>query len=247
MPFALHCAAACQAQQIVFLEYSLSPEQQYPCQLVQAVAGLRFLLEQEGIPAENIILGGDSAGGHLTASLLTHIIQPSPYASPIDLRGGQFRALVLVSPWMAMTEEQIKSLPQASDDFLTREDLYQFWKMFRPGSNDVWSNQCEVQDAVALWKKLFPGGHERAICRRAILAVGTSEVLLDSCLNFGQNCIGCDNVRVDVQSGLDMVKENDFVLAIAPGEAHVQPALDCAIRYYDGSMKRAISAFLEAC
>lgn len=178
MPFALHCAAACQAQQVVFLEYSLSPEQQYPCQLVQAVASLRFLLEQEGIPAENIILGGDSAGGHLTASLLTHIIQPSPYACPLDLRGGQFKALVLVSPWMAMSEEQIRSLPQAPGDYLTRDDLFQFWEMFNPGFNEEWSNQCEIQDAVTVWRKLFPVGRERAICRRAILAVGTSEVLL---------------------------------------------------------------------
>ena len=87
VPFVALCAEACKAKQVVFLEYSLSPEQQYPCQLVQAVAGLRFLLNEEHIPANYIILGGDSAGGHLTASLLTHVIFPSPYAPPIDLCG----------------------------------------------------------------------------------------------------------------------------------------------------------------
>lgn len=247
VPLALQFAAACKAKQVVFLEYSLSPEQQYPCQLIQAVAGLQYLLEQEAIQAEKIILGGDSAGGHLTASLLTHIIHPSPYAPPIDLHGCQFKAVLLVSPWMAMSEEQIKVLPRAPNDFLTRESIVRFSNMFKPGLNEVWSNRCEMQDAVAVWKKLFPAAHEHAICRKAMLAVGTSEVLLDSCVSFGKECMGCETIYVDGQSGLDMVKETNFVLAIAPGEAHVQPGMDCALGYHDGRMMKAISTFLEAC
>lgn len=247
IPFVLHCASSCHARRVVFLEYSLSPEQQYPCQLAQAVAGLRFLLEQEGISAENIILGGDSAGGHLIASLLTHIIHPSPYAAPIDLRGGQFKAVVLVSPWSTMSEKEIQALPWAPGDYLTRDDGLRFWKMFSPAFNEVWSHQCDKQDAVVVWKKLFPGGRERAICRRAILTAGTAEVLFESCVSFGRVFMGCDDVFVDGKSGLDAVGKTDFVLAIAPGEAHVQSALDCAIGYHDGNMTRAISAFLEVC
>ncbi|OOQ91705.1 lipase/thioesterase [Penicillium brasilianum] len=247
IPLALQFAVACKAKQVVFLEYSLSPEQQYPCQLIQAVAGLRYLLEQELIHPENIILSGDSAGGHLTASLLTHIIHPSPYAPPIDLYGHQFKAVLLVSPWMAMSEEQIKTLPRAPNDFLTRESIVRFSTMFKPGLDEVWSNRCEMQDAVAVWKKLFPTAHEHAICRKAMLAVGTSEVLFDSCVTFGQECIGCETIYVDDQSSLDLVRETDFVLAIAPGEAHVQPGMDCALGYHDGRMMRAISTFLEAC
>lgn len=247
IPFALQCAAAGKAQQVVFLEYSLSPEQGYPCQLVQAVAGLRYLLEQEAIQAESIILGGDSAGGHLTASLLTHIIHPSPYAPPIDLGGHQFKAVLLVSPWMAMTKEEISDLPRAHNDFLNQESIVRFWNMFRPGMNEVWSNQCETQDAVAVWKRLFPGGNGHAISRKGILTVGTAEILFDSCVSFGRECMGFESIFVDDQPSLDRVKETDFVLAIAPGEAHVQPAMDCALKYYDGKMMKAIWTFLEAC
>jgi acetyl esterase/lipase len=247
IPFALQCAAAGKAQQVVFLEYSLSPEQGYPCQIVQAVAGLRYLLEQEAIQAESIILGGDSAGGHLTASLLTHIIHPSPYAPPIDLGGHQFKAVLLVSPWMAMTKEEISDLPRAHNDFLNQESIVRFWNMFRPGMNEVWSNQCETQDAVAVWKRLFPGGNGHAISRKGILTVGTAEILFDSCVSFGRECMGFESIFVDDQPSLDRVKETDFVLAIAPGEAHVQPAMDCALKYYDGKMMKAIWTFLEAC
>lgn len=246
VPFALQCGSACKAQQVVFLEYSLSPEHPYPCQLVQAVAGLRHLLEQEAIPTESIILCGDSAGGHLTASLLTHITHPSPYAPPIDLRGSQFKAVLLVSPWMAMSEEQISVLPQAHDDFLTRESVVRFWDMFRPGLNEVWSNRCDTRDTVAVWKRLFPSGHDHAISHKAMLAVGTLEVLYESCMGFGLD-IGFDCVYVDSPAGLDSVRETDFVLAVVPGEAHVQPALDSALGYYDGMMMKAIFNFLRSC
>jgi hypothetical protein len=59
--------------------------------------------------------------------------------------------------------------------------------------------------------------------------------------------MGFESIFVDDQPSLDRVKETDFVLAIAPGEAHVQPAMDCALKYYDGKMMKAIWTFLEAC
>jgi hypothetical protein len=119
--------------------------------------------------------------------------------------------------------------------------------MFKPGMDEVWSNQCETQDGIAVWKKLFPGGNEHAISRKAILAVGTAEILFDSCVKFGRGCMGFESIYVDDQSGLDLVKATNFVLAIAPGEAHVQPAMDCVLKYYDGRMMKAIWTFLEAC
>ncbi|KAI9372517.1 lipase/thioesterase [Aspergillus egyptiacus] len=247
IPFVMLCAEACKAEQVVFLEYSLSPDEHYPCQLIQAVAGLRFLLEKKGIQANNIILGGDSAGAHLTASLLAHIAQPSPHATPVDLRGSQFKAVFLVSPWLTMSEEQGKALPQARNDYLTRERISQFRDMFKPVLSEIWSNPYEAEGAAAVWSRFVHGRDEHTICRKVILAVGTSEILLESCLNFGRDFIGCKSVRVDTKADLELVKDNDFVLAIASGEAHVQPALDCAVRYYDGRMLKAILAFLETC
>lgn len=247
IPFAMLCAAACKARQTVFLEYSLAPEQPYPCQLVQAVAGLRFLLEKEGILAERLVLGGDSAGGHLAASLLAHIGSPSPYAPPIDLNGAQFMAVFLVSPWVTMSvgERDTEDL-QARNDYLTNEKIRSFRAMFNPVWGEVWSNPFGAEDAQPLWKRLFPGSKDHAICRKAILAVGTAEVLLESCLGFGRSFLGFENVVVEAKDDFDLLKEKDFVLAIAPGEVHVQPGLDCAARYYDGKMMKAILALLKS-
>jgi acetyl esterase/lipase len=247
VPFALLCAKASKASQVVFLEYSLTPEKSYPCQLVQAVEGLRYLLEDERIQPENIILAGDSAGGHLIASLLAHIAELSPYAAPIDLRGNQFRAVVLVSPWLAMpTDGQDGAPAEAPNDWLSRETLTRFTEMFKPALSEVWSNPYGAGGAVDVWKKLFPGRREDAVSGKAILAVGTSELLFESCVKFGREFVGLESICIDGQASLNLLKEKDFVVAIAPGETHVQPGVDSALKYYDGRMMKAILTFLEA-
>ncbi|KAL2845879.1 hypothetical protein BJY01DRAFT_247486 [Aspergillus pseudoustus] len=63
VPFVILCATACKARQVVFLEYSLAPEEPYPCQLIQAAASLRFIIEEDGVHVKDIVLGGDSAAG----------------------------------------------------------------------------------------------------------------------------------------------------------------------------------------
>lgn len=57
------------------LEYTLSPDESCPRQLEQAVEALRYVLRLTN--PENIILAGDSAGGHLIAGLLSWIIHPN--------------------------------------------------------------------------------------------------------------------------------------------------------------------------
>ena len=53
---------------IVFPEYRLSPEHFYPAQLDDALASYQWMLNH-GINAKNIIIMGDSAGGHLAMTL----------------------------------------------------------------------------------------------------------------------------------------------------------------------------------
>lgn len=47
------------------LDYRLAPEHQFPAQIEDALAAYRWLLQQ-GIAPQNIVIGGDSAGGNLT-------------------------------------------------------------------------------------------------------------------------------------------------------------------------------------
>ena len=77
----------------VMPEYRLAPEHPFPAGLDDAVAAYRELLDK-GYGPDDIVIGGDSAGGGLTAATL------------LQLRHGGLplpRAVVLLSPFLDMT------------------------------------------------------------------------------------------------------------------------------------------------
>lgn len=57
------------AAQVFALDYRLAPEHRFPAAVEDAVAGYRWLLAQ-GISPQQIVIGGDSAGGGLTIATL---------------------------------------------------------------------------------------------------------------------------------------------------------------------------------
>ena len=75
------------------IDYKLAPEYKYPTQLNQCIEAYKYLLEQ-GYKPENIAIGGESAGGGLTAALLLYIkdnVLPMPACA------------ILMSPWLDLT------------------------------------------------------------------------------------------------------------------------------------------------
>jgi monoterpene epsilon-lactone hydrolase len=73
--------------------FRLAPEHRFPAALDDALATWRFLRGQ-GIAARHIAVGGDSAGGGLTAALINHLR---------SAREEQPGCAWLVSPWMDLT------------------------------------------------------------------------------------------------------------------------------------------------
>jgi monoterpene epsilon-lactone hydrolase len=73
--------------------YRLAPEHPFPAALDDALAAWHFLRSQ-GIAAAHIVVGGDSAGGGLTAALITRLR---------DLREDLPGCAWLCSPWMDLT------------------------------------------------------------------------------------------------------------------------------------------------
>ena len=89
---------------IFALDYSLAPEHLFPTQLDEATAAYQYLTSEAQIPAKNIVVVGDSAGGHLAVSLLVHLDNMRlSNADNIALQkpGG----LVLMSPWLSLQHE----------------------------------------------------------------------------------------------------------------------------------------------
>lgn len=77
------------------VDYRLAPEHRFPAAADDVEAGYRWLLTQ-GYAASDIVIGADSAGGHLTCDLLlAHADEP----------GFQPAAVVLFSPLVDLTME----------------------------------------------------------------------------------------------------------------------------------------------
>lgn len=142
-------------------QYRLAPEAPFPAGLADALAALRALAsEAQGLP---LIVGGDSAGGGLAASL--GVLSQAGLAPPIA-------GLVLLSPWLDLTVSAPSYIQNAASD-----------PMFSRGSAEI---------AAELYLQGFDPTHPLASPLLAdlqsfpstFISVGTGEVLRDDSLRF---------------------------------------------------------------
>lgn len=80
--------------EIIYLDYSLAPGAKYPVQLREALDLWEDLTQNQGYHPENIILGGDSAGGNLALAMMLWLRDHQE-----KLPCGAF----CISPWADMT------------------------------------------------------------------------------------------------------------------------------------------------
>ncbi len=102
------------------LDYRLAPEHPFPAQLEDAVAGYRGLLE-EGFAAERVVVGGESAGGGLTLSLLVKLRDEG-----LPLPAGAF----CISPWVDLEALGASVLENERFDYLNRKVLQVYASRF---------------------------------------------------------------------------------------------------------------------
>ncbi|KKY25732.1 putative lipase thioesterase [Phaeomoniella chlamydospora] len=169
---ALQCAKAAKAS-LVLLEYALAPENPYPSQLVQAVDALRWLLDS--YKPDDLILGGDSAGGQTVLSLLVHLTKPSPYAPAISLGDKRIRGALASSPWVGFDYTAKSYQDNEKHDFLSRDAMLEITKLWNP-KHEIWSDLLSVPKDT--W--------QAAPVDRILLTVGTAEVFYDDVVELGK-------------------------------------------------------------
>jgi acetyl esterase/lipase len=158
------------------LDYRLAPEHPYPAALEDAINAYRALL-RSGIAPEDLLVGGESAGGNLAVALLLK-------AREEDL--AQPAGLYLLSPWLDMgTDGESYDKVGDRDPVTTREHMKAYAATFLGGKPDDLFTSPVRADLDGL--------------PPILIQVGTEEVLLSDSLNFTNRAAltGLD-VRLDV-------------------------------------------------
>ncbi|KAL6871337.1 alpha/beta-hydrolase [Trichoderma novae-zelandiae] len=161
---------------VALLRYSLAPAAKAPVQLRQVASALSELLNA-GFRPEDIVVGGDSAGGNLTMQLLHHITEPHPEASRLSLTE-PLSAAFLISPWLSCEVTSPSFLEQDRNDMLSIAIMRSLAADARDhGDQDLsvadggWAEPLECRGA-------WLGKLNRAV-KRVRITVGGREILAD--------------------------------------------------------------------
>lgn len=110
----------------ILIDYRLAPENQFPAPVEDAVIAYQWLLES-GVPARNICLAGDSAGGGLTMATLLSLKEKG-----IELPAGA----VCISPWVDLEMTGASHVSRAEADPMVKlPDLQEWTGMYLAGAD----------------------------------------------------------------------------------------------------------------
>lgn len=145
--------------------YPLAPEFPFPAALNSAVAAYLMLLDK-GFRPENIVLGGDSAGGGLTLATLCELRDRT-----LPLPAGA----CLLSPWTDLTHSFSSHQTKRMEDTLLDKETLEFMAAMYAGGLDRKSPR--ISPAFADLRGLPP----------LLVQVGSCEILLDDALVVARN------------------------------------------------------------
>lgn len=149
---ALHCRA-----RVLAVDYRQGAKHPWPAPLTDALASYDYLLAQ-GIKPEQIMLAGDSAGGHLTlATLLALRDQGKPLP----------RTAVVLSPWTNMACDFVSHEANRDSDVMLDIDAVRSNAVFQAQGTPL--RDPSISPAFADYTGLPP----------MLIIASTSEILLD--------------------------------------------------------------------
>ena len=158
--------------------YRLAPEHPYPAAHDDAMTAWRFLRLQ-GIAAERIAVGGDSAGGNLTITLINRL-RAAEQAHPA--------CAWLASPWTDLTMSgQSLTTKDAVDPLLHRSYLEELANAYAGAAND---RRNPLISPLFADLQGFPP---------VLIQVGSAETLIDDAVRFAAAAGAADvNVTLEI-------------------------------------------------
>ena len=179
------------------LDYSLTPEAQYPTQVNQAKAAYRYLLNDQNIDPAKLAIVGDSAGAHLILNLLSVLAGEKSLTKP---GAGAF----LIAPWIDIRCANDGSyVRNAQNDYLLRNRLIRAGEQVMPRKHDATAahiiNFSLPRPNQESWSDILPS--------KVWVGIGSNDVLLDDAVAFVKQA-KADGV--DVEFDIDEGKVHDW-------------------------------------
>ena len=167
---------------IFALHYSLGPKAKFPQQTKQAVAAFRYLIEELYISPRNIILEGDSAGGHLALSMLVELSRQG-----LPRPGG----CILIYPWVNLNNSGASFQRNKFRDILNKKDLdHAASEVLGEHGRVEFAHICNFSiPRERKWAQILP---------RTWVSTGTEDCFVDDIVAFVENARS-DGAEVSMQ------------------------------------------------
>lgn len=224
--FSLKCASNADVT-LAMLEYTLAPEGHFPTQTIQAAEALKHILTITS--PSKVLIAGDSAGGHLLLSLLSHIMHPSKDIDPISL-SENLAGVCPISPFLSFDYNKSSYEYNDERDYISLKIVKEFNANFKkPLLTDqeaVKDPRMSPLDAPAGWWANLP-------VDRILLTMGEWETFFDDCKAFGKRL---ENEAAS-KTKLDIV--------VGRKEVHVACVQDTFLGKEDGDTWNAILAWMS--
>ena len=160
-----YVADACRSRMLA-LDYRLTPEHRYPAQLDDAVAAYRWLLDRGTSPSE-MIVAGDSAGGHL---LLTTLQRLRDLGLPQPALG------IGICPWTDIGNRGDSLFENDRYDWVQGHMALKFGDWFSDGRDDARSALSPIYHSLTGLAPLY-------------LLTGGREILHDMIVDFAAEAV----------------------------------------------------------
>jgi len=165
------------------LRLALAPESPCSTRLKQANAALTHLLNK-GIPPENIIMGGDSAGGNLILQLTSHILHPLPSIPAPPVLAQPLAGALLISPWCPSGVEAPSYTRNDTKDLLPAHFYRSIENLNKEGRTPELEHYVEVVSAPAAWWNGLDG-----VYARFFITAGENECFFDHIIEMAPSSL----------------------------------------------------------
>ncbi|CAK7204901.1 hypothetical protein SEUCBS139899_007663 [Sporothrix eucalyptigena] len=202
---------------VAILDYTLCPDAQFPTQLKQAVAAMEAL-SGTGIKPQQILIGGDSAGGNLTAHLLHHIAHPDSGSdsgvTPLHIAEPLLGAF-LVSPWISADVSQRSFVENHGIDMLTAKHITDASRSFYGAG--IYKTDM-LREAYAVFDGM------ESVVSDVLVTAGQQEVLRDQAVILVDRL---RNLNPNLKTKFEVANDegHDFIL-LEGGDRWTGPAME---------------------